>query len=97
MRQVRICIEALRGFLGPRPLPDASREETLTRAEGDYNFAAYRALLAAIGTSCEELRQAHAVAPDTQQELADRLGVAVEHLDDLLLDPNTITEQDLER
>jgi peptidoglycan hydrolase-like protein with peptidoglycan-binding domain len=97
VRQARVCIEVLRRFLGPRPLPDTAREEALARAEGDYTFAAYQALLGAIGTSYEELRQAHAVAPDTRQSLADRLGIAIEHLDDLLLDPGAITEMDLER
>src|SRR6266567_3302988 len=36
VRQVRICIEVLRSYLGGRPLADPVKEAALTKAEGDY-------------------------------------------------------------
>jgi receptor-binding and translocation channel-forming TcA subunit of Tc toxin/ABC toxin-like protein/putative peptidoglycan binding protein len=90
--QVRLCIEALR-HQGPNLGADI---QALARAEKDYRFAAYRALLGGIGTTFDELRRARA-DDTTRTQLATRLGLAPDRLADLLLDPTTLTELDLER
>ncbi len=94
--QVRICIEVLRSFLGTQPL-DAERANILSHAEGLYRLAAYEALLASTGTSLDALRMVRTADVETQEQLARRLGIAVARLNDLLLEPDNITEQTLER
>lgn len=97
LRQVRICVEVLRSFLGPRPLANLDKEQALVHAEAEYRLAAYRVLLGAIGTTFDELRLAKTAELDIRTQLANRLAIAVEHLKELLLDPKSMTEQDLER
>ncbi|MGH8528035.1 MAG: hypothetical protein ACREXY_28575, partial [Gammaproteobacteria bacterium] len=58
VRQVRLCIEVLRSYLGTRPLPDAKREQKLSEAEKAYRLEAYTTLLNRLGTSYEEIRLA---------------------------------------
>ncbi len=82
--QVRIAIEVLRSFL---ELDDRFPE---------YCEAAYRSLLANIGTSYTELRLARTAELKTRQSLANRLGIAVEKLDELFLIPEQITEAKLQ-
>lgn len=100
VRQVRLCVEVLRAFIGSRPLGDASKEATLSAAEQAYRLAAYQALLLAIGTSYAELRLAQDADFDTRQSLADRLQVEVSRLSELYLDPANpavLTEARLEQ
>ena len=75
LRQVRICIEVLRSYLGNRPLADPVKEAALAKAEGDYRFAAYAMLLNRIGTSYEEIRRIRAETPENRKALAERLGI----------------------
>ena len=75
VRQVRICIEVLRSYLGKRPLADPNKEALLAKAETDYRFAAYSRLLSSVGTSYEEIRRIHKELPEIRQALADRLGI----------------------
>jgi Tc toxin complex TcA C-terminal TcB-binding domain/ABC toxin N-terminal region len=108
VRQVRICIEILRSYLGSRPLADQAKEEALAGAEKCYRLDAYTALLNKIGTSYEELRLVRGDM-NARQRLADRLGLdsgtsTLDYLDALLLDPaadaaqpKAITEQILEK
>ena len=101
IRQVRICVEVLRSFLGARPLADAEKEAELADAEKDYRLAAYTALLTKIGSNYTELRLSRTSEPSIRQSLADRLGIDLSHLNALFLDPNavpadTLTEGGLE-
>jgi hypothetical protein len=73
----RIAVEVLRAELGPRPLPEPSRENALAQAEAGYRLAAYTALLAQLGTSHTELRRARAATDAERQALAERLGIAL--------------------
>src|SRR5205085_57343 len=57
VRRVRICIEALRSYVGSRPIADANKETALAEGEADYGFAVYSILLSRIGTSYEEIRR----------------------------------------
>lgn len=75
VRQVRLCIEVLRSYLGKRPLTDPTREAALTKAEEEYRFAAYSLLLSKIGTSYEEIRRARNDTVENRQALAERLGI----------------------
>jgi hypothetical protein len=77
VRQVRICIEVLRGYLGKRPLADPVKEEVLAKAEEDSRFAAYSLLLSRVGTSYEEIRRIHKELPENRKALAERLGIAL--------------------
>lgn len=96
VRQVRICIEVLRRFLGPRRLSDDDRENTLLDAEKAYRVEVYTTLLNKLGTSFDEVRQAR-TDDNLRESLASRLGIAAEHVSSLLLDPENYTEQDLEK
>jgi hypothetical protein len=75
VRQVRICVEVLRRYLGKRPLANPDKEAALVKAEEDYRFAAYAFLLSRIGTTYEEIRRIHKELPETRQALAERLGI----------------------
>lgn len=98
IRQVRICIEALRRYLGQRPLTNQRKEADLQKAEEVYRWTAYTTLLKKIGASYDELRDARIEKDEKKvQELADRLFVEPAHLEKggLLNDP-TLTEEYLE-
>jgi hypothetical protein len=105
VRQVRLCVEVLRAFLGPRPLDDDGKEAALSAAEQVYRLAAYQVLLSHIGTSYAELRLAQDADSTTRQSLADRLQIEVGRLSRLYLDPAnvdpanpaTLTESRLEQ
>ena len=90
--QARIAIEVLRAHLSsPAPAELDQRFRTL----------AYQSLLVGLGTSYDELRLARTAAPDNRQALADRLGIGrltvrPDHLDDLLLAPDTVSDDQLE-
>lgn len=105
IRQVRICIEVLRSYMGTRPLADVAKETALVKAEKAYQLAAYTAILTKIGTSLDEIRLARSADQEMRKELAERLGIDLgaprpDHLDRLFLDPTTVpvtlTEQNLE-
>ena len=86
VRQVRLCIEILLRHFGEDDIqflrdPDSKG--------GKYRSQAYEFLLNQIGTSPQELRLAEAAGDEDRQSLADRLGIAVNHLDDLLLIPTS--------
>ncbi len=90
VRQVRLCIEVLRSYLGASHLS--------ATAESAYELAAYSALLLGIGTTYEELRLARHADATTRYALAERLGLTVDpysesrpdELDWLLMDPTKI-------
>jgi hypothetical protein len=98
VRQVRICVEVLRSYLGTRPLADPAKEAALAKAEEGYRFAAYSLLLGSVGTSYEEIRRIHKELPETREALAERLGIDLtqprpadppgDELDQLFLDAN---------
>ena len=100
LRQVRICIEVLRSYLGNRPLADPVKEAALATAEGDYSFAAYAMLLNRIGTSYEEIRRIRAETSENRKALAERLGIDLteplpaDELEQLFLDPGAKPPQD---
>jgi hypothetical protein len=97
VRQVRLCIEVLRSYLGARPLGDVATETQLAVAERQYRLAAYTALLTKLGTSYAELRLSRSREPVDRQSLADRLGIDLSHLSGLFLEPETLTEAELEQ
>jgi len=102
VRQVRVCIEVLRRFLKGMII-SIYQQNILAEKEKSYAFEAYKCLLNQIGTSYDELRLAKTGEPEKCKALADRLGIdldeqsAENELDELLLVPDTISEQVLER
>jgi hypothetical protein len=84
VRQVRICVEVLRSYLGKRPIADPAKEVALAKAEQDYRFAAYSLLLNSVGTSYEEIRRIHKELPETRLALAERLGIDLTSRDRLI-------------
>ena len=98
VRQVRICVEVLRSYLGNRPLADAVKEAALAKAEDDYQFAVYLLLLNRIGTSYEEIRRSRSETDENRKALVERLGIDLtiplpadplgDELDRLFLDVN---------
>ena len=101
VRQVRICIEVLRSYLGPRPLIPTTRETPLKQAEQQYLLDAYQMLLMKMGTSFTEVRLARGATLEARTQIAERIGIAVSALPSLFLDPGAgpaqLTEAELER
>ena len=99
IRQARLCVEVMRGFLGVRPLADADQETALVKAEKNYLLAAYTTVLTKIGTNYAELRLSRTSEPSLRQSLAERLAIDVSHLNAFFLDPNaaSLTEASLEQ
>jgi hypothetical protein len=96
VRQVRICVEVLRSYLGARPLAPATREGALRTVEAEYRLAAYQGLLEKLGTSFTEIRLARGASADERRKLAERLGVSATDLDALFIDPAGLSEAGLE-
>lgn len=100
VRQVRICVEVLRSYLGTRPLADAAKEAALAKAEEDYRFAVYTLLLGRIGTTYEEIRRIYKEPQESRKALAERLGIGLteprpadppgDELDRLFLDAGAV-------
>jgi hypothetical protein len=89
--QIRVCVEALRDFL------TATGRSAPAAEEAKYGQRAYAALLAALGTSFDEIRRARG-DETTRTRLADRLGVDQPgRLDQLMLLPDQVTEALLEQ
>ena len=89
VRQVRLCVEVLRSYLG---------DHTPSVAEQEYLLETYTTLLTKLGTSHVELRLAPTADQKTRAALAQRLGFEdPDHLDELHLAPQQITEETLER
>jgi hypothetical protein len=97
--QVRLCIEVLRKYLadhGLTPPPEAEKA---------YRQAAYNSLLRHLGVTSEEIRLARGKDEESRKALASRLGITFgtpppprpDRLDRLFLQPDQITEADLER
>lgn len=94
VRQVRLCVEVLRKYLGDRPLANSAQEEKLKAAEKNYRLRAYTTLLTKIGTSYEEIRRIQVAQEPQKKELADRLGLdRSDRLSALLLDPSADSTQ----
>jgi hypothetical protein len=101
IRQVRLCVEVLRHHLAGLVIPQTAADR-LAADEAGYRIAAYRAVLERIGTSYDEVRLIRDAKPAERAQLAGRLGFSLgptrpDRLGDLLLDPKTLTEADLER
>ena len=113
LRQVRICIEVLRShlktlveYLSEKDLAlwCATSLSRLIETGKAYNQATYSTLLQNIGTSYTELRLLATLDEEHKKGLADRLGIPLDFLDGLALNPNAypddpqaLTEQNLER
>ena len=92
VRQVRLCVEVLRGYLTAHP-PSQAKAAKLSAGLHEYLVAAYTALLTGIGTSYEEIRLARTAKPEARAALAERLGIDLfptrpDELDRLFLDVN---------
>jgi hypothetical protein len=85
VHKIRLVIEVLRNLLRLYP---PSSPQALASAEQAYLQVAYTTLLTQIGTSYEEIRLARTYKTAARQALADRLGITVDRLPALLLDPN---------
>jgi Tc toxin complex TcA C-terminal TcB-binding domain/ABC toxin N-terminal region len=96
INQLRVPVEVLRAQIVAGQVPTGPG----AAGEVRYREAAYAALLAAVGTSYQELRLARAF-PDVRRALADRLGIGLsaaepDELDRLVLDGAALTEAALE-
>ena len=90
--QRRIAVEVLRAVLGAAVPADLDQR---------IRLLAYETLLGELGTSLSELRLARIAAPSKRAALAERLGILLgdgrpDRLDDLTLDPDGLTDDDLE-
>ncbi len=95
-RQVRLCVEVLRSYLSVNP-PTTTAAAVLEQAEKQYALNVYQILLNQIGTSYDELRQTRGDT-EAREALAKRLGIALDKLNSLFLDPDgEVTEANLER
>lgn len=102
IRQVRICIEVLRGYLDTEGLP-APGSETATamdRATTRYVEETYTRILNRLGTSLDELREAKRSDEQRKRQVSLRLQINPDQpdlLEELLLEANEVTEAELER
>ena len=80
VHQTRVVIAIIRTYL------------KYWEADGDYVRDCYASLLTGIGTSDTELRLVRYAAKESQQSLADRLGIDVTHLQALLLLGTALSE-----
>jgi len=99
VRQVRICIEVFRAYIGPRPIADVARESLLKDAEQRYRLEVYQVLLNKLGTNLTELRLAQGASIAQRKSLADRIAISDAALDAMYLDPTSaakLTESALE-
>jgi hypothetical protein len=106
VHEVRIGIEVLRAYLGTylkaHPPNDRAPLDKLRAAEAAYRQSAYQTLLLKLGTSYEEIRLARSADDSTRQALAGRLGIDLagsrpDELDQLLIQPNQVTEPAMEK
>lgn len=99
VRQVRLCIEVLRRFLGLLTSENNSNQRFL-QAQQNYLQTAYTDLLTRIGTSYDEIRRIPQEV-EARQTLAERLGIAENHLNALFFDLGAnspaLQENNLER
>lgn len=96
VRQIRLCIEVLRGYLATNP-PSPDQQTALAKAESTYRIDAYTTLLNQIGTSYAELRASRSAEEPDRQSLATQLGLHPDRLNALFFDPDTLSEYDLEQ
>lgn len=85
VRQVRLAIEVLWRFTGG---PSSPGETVFNARHAHYRTAAYRAILAGLGVTFEDLLVAQApgaALDDLRSRLAQRLAVAVEDLPEFVL------------
>jgi hypothetical protein len=92
--QGRLAIEVLRRFL--------TTDQQSSAEIQPYLVQAYTSILSGVGTSYEELRLARTAEDSERVALAGRLGLPLsdgrpDQLDALLLEPDAINEQELER
>ena len=95
--QIRLCVEVLRSYLA------AINKTSDPGVERRYRESAYQALLTQFGTSYDELRRDLRMRPEDnlatadRQSLAARLGIDADKVGQLLLSPEQMTEETLER
>lgn len=96
--EARLAVDVLRSYLKARglPAPGSPAQVALTEAEKAYRLAAYDTLLRQARASFDEIRSARAGTADERAALAERLGIAVEKLDALPVNPDQLTEPMLE-
>jgi hypothetical protein len=96
VRQVRICVEVLRTYIGEmQPSLSAAQLTSLAKSQSCYTLAAYHAILTGLGITYEQLRLARIADVETRIALAEQLGLTVDPyganrpdpLDLLVLDP----------
>lgn len=85
VHQMRICIEVLLRHLGESDIQFLAAPGG---SGGEYRKQVYEMLLNRLRTSREELRRTLAGSDEERRSLADRLGIAVDHLDELVFDPS---------
>jgi hypothetical protein len=94
--QVRLAVEVLRSYLQAHP-PNAAQQAALDESEKQYRLAAYTLLLPRLGASYGELRLTQSAELEDRRTLAERMGIEEKRLDGLVLDPETLTEGQLEQ
>ncbi len=91
VRETRICIEVLRH----KALADG-KTMAANVASKEHAVRAYNALLAALGTSSQELRLLRGAALKDRERKAQSLGISVNRLNGLLLHGRDLSELSLE-
>ncbi len=102
IRQVRICIEVLRGHFDTEglPVPGSDIATAMDRAITRYLEETYTRILNRLGTSLDELREAKRGDEQRKRQILLRLQINPDQpdlLEELLLEPNEVTEAELER
>jgi hypothetical protein len=97
--EARLVVDVLRSYLKSKalPVPGSPGQAALTAQERSYRLAAYDTLLRQLGASFDDIRLARTGTATERAALAERLGIAVEKLAALPVDPGLLSESLLER
>jgi len=95
VRQVRICIEVLRSYLKGQQISATTQAELQSR-EREYLRSAYQRLLVQLGATYAELRLVQRAPDEAKRQLAERLAIPQDHLQDLLVDLDSTAVDSLE-
>lgn len=96
VRQVRIAVEVLRSLPYTR---DPAFQAKIKDTEKQYLLNAYQALLIKAGTNYTEIRLARSLDNKDSEKinLAERISIPVDKVDDLFVSPDQLTEDKLEK
>jgi hypothetical protein len=91
VRQVRICIEVLRSYLGKHSREISNTQAyALKEAEQRCRLDVYQVILNKLGTNLTEMRVAQGASLEERKRIAERIGISEAALVGMYLDPTRL-------